>query len=167
MTTKTKSCAENATPALAPTILVVDDNSTNLKLASDVLEYAGYHVLKAMDAEEAQVVPFEKGRPAGPPENGQGRAKVPRAPAACQASLTPRVRPRASAEKVEHETRDLAKGLEHTLSRHGDRLDHRFSLDPQLQGKVVELAVREAPQAPGRVGRHDLRPIENHQLRNS
>jgi CheY-like chemotaxis protein len=43
-------------PAPVPTILVVDDNPTNLKLASDVLEYAGYRVLKAVDAEEAQVV---------------------------------------------------------------------------------------------------------------
>jgi CheY-like chemotaxis protein len=37
-------------------ILVVDDNPTNLKLASDVLEFAGYRVLKAADAETAQVV---------------------------------------------------------------------------------------------------------------
>jgi two-component system cell cycle response regulator len=37
-------------------ILVVDDNPTNLKLASDVLEFEGYDVLKAADAEEAQVV---------------------------------------------------------------------------------------------------------------
>jgi CheY-like chemotaxis protein len=44
------------TPLATPTILVVDDNLTNLKLASDVLEYAGYRVLKAVDAEEAQVV---------------------------------------------------------------------------------------------------------------
>jgi two-component system, cell cycle response regulator DivK len=43
-------------PPPVPTILVVDDNPTNLKLASDVLEYAGYRVLKAVDAEEAQVV---------------------------------------------------------------------------------------------------------------
>ena len=37
-------------------ILVVDDNPTNLKLASDVLEFEGYEILKAVDAEEAQVV---------------------------------------------------------------------------------------------------------------
>jgi two-component system cell cycle response regulator len=37
-------------------ILVVDDNPTNLKLASDVLEFEGYDILKAVDAEEAQVV---------------------------------------------------------------------------------------------------------------
>ena len=43
-------------PAPVPTILVVDDNPTNLKLASDVLEYAGYRVLKAADAEAAQLV---------------------------------------------------------------------------------------------------------------
>lgn len=37
-------------------ILVVDDNPTNLKLVSDVLEFEGYDILKAADAEEAQVV---------------------------------------------------------------------------------------------------------------
>lgn len=38
----------------AATILVVDDNPTNLKLVSDVLEFEGYAVLKAQDAKEAQ-----------------------------------------------------------------------------------------------------------------
>jgi len=38
------------------TILVVDDNPTNLKLVSDVLEFEGYDILKAVDAEQAQVV---------------------------------------------------------------------------------------------------------------
>ena len=37
-------------------ILVVDDNPTNLKLVSDVLEFEGYEILRAMDAEEAQVI---------------------------------------------------------------------------------------------------------------
>ncbi len=37
-------------------ILVVDDNPTNLKLVSVVLEFEGYDVLKAVNAEEAQVV---------------------------------------------------------------------------------------------------------------
>ena len=37
-------------------ILVVDDNPTNLKLVSDVLEFEGYAILKAVDAEEALVV---------------------------------------------------------------------------------------------------------------
>ena len=37
-------------------ILVVDDNPTNLKLVSDVLEFEGYKILKASDAEEAQAV---------------------------------------------------------------------------------------------------------------
>jgi len=37
-------------------ILVVDDNPTNLKLVSDVLAYEGHDILKAVDAEEAQVV---------------------------------------------------------------------------------------------------------------
>jgi two-component system, cell cycle response regulator DivK len=34
-------------------ILVVDDNPTNLKLASDLLEFANYEVLEAEDAEQA------------------------------------------------------------------------------------------------------------------
>lgn len=37
-------------------ILVVDDNPTNLKLVSDVLEFEGYRLLKASDAEEAQEI---------------------------------------------------------------------------------------------------------------
>jgi len=37
-------------------ILVVDDNRTNLKLVSDVLEFDGYQILKAIDAESAQEV---------------------------------------------------------------------------------------------------------------
>jgi two-component system cell cycle response regulator len=37
-------------------ILVVDDNPTNLNLVSDVLAFEGYDILKAVDAEEAQVV---------------------------------------------------------------------------------------------------------------
>jgi CheY-like chemotaxis protein len=37
-------------------ILVVDDNATNLKLVSDLLEFEGYKILKAADAEAAQVV---------------------------------------------------------------------------------------------------------------
>ena len=37
-------------------ILVVDDNPRNLKLAFDVLEDAGYEVVEAMDAEEAQIM---------------------------------------------------------------------------------------------------------------
>ena len=35
-------------------ILVVDDNATNLKLASDVLEMEGYVVDRAVDAEQAR-----------------------------------------------------------------------------------------------------------------
>jgi CheY-like chemotaxis protein len=38
------------------TILVVDDNAVNLKLASDVLECEGHSVLRAQDAVEAQDV---------------------------------------------------------------------------------------------------------------
>lgn len=34
-------------------ILVVDDNSTNLKLVSDVLGFEGYQILQASDAESA------------------------------------------------------------------------------------------------------------------
>jgi CheY-like chemotaxis protein len=37
-------------------ILVVDDNPTNLKLASDVLEFAGYQMLAAEDADAALAV---------------------------------------------------------------------------------------------------------------
>ena len=37
-------------------ILVVDDNKTNLKLVSDVLEFEGYRILQAMDAETAQEI---------------------------------------------------------------------------------------------------------------
>jgi len=39
-----------------PRILVVDDNPTNLKLISDLLECEGYEILKAFDAEEAQAI---------------------------------------------------------------------------------------------------------------
>jgi len=35
-------------------ILVVDDNPTNLKLVSDLLEFEGHEILRAVDAEEAQ-----------------------------------------------------------------------------------------------------------------
>jgi CheY-like chemotaxis protein len=38
---------------MAAHILVVDDNPTNLKLACDVLEMAGYLVKRAVDAKEA------------------------------------------------------------------------------------------------------------------
>lgn len=41
------------TPA---TILIVDDNSINLKLAADVLKFEGHSVARAGDAEEAQEV---------------------------------------------------------------------------------------------------------------
>lgn len=34
-------------------ILIVDDNATNLKLASEVLEMEGYRVMRAADAEQA------------------------------------------------------------------------------------------------------------------
>jgi CheY-like chemotaxis protein len=37
-------------------ILVVDDNPINLKLVSDLLEFEGHEILKAGDAEEAQIV---------------------------------------------------------------------------------------------------------------
>ena len=56
MTTTIGSFPSDAAPTPPPAILVVDDNPTNLKLASDVLEYAGYRVLKAADAEAAQAV---------------------------------------------------------------------------------------------------------------
>ena len=41
---------------MSATILVVDDNPTNLKLVSDVLECEGYTVLRAYDAQHAQKV---------------------------------------------------------------------------------------------------------------
>jgi CheY-like chemotaxis protein len=37
-------------------ILIVDDNRTNLKLASDVLGFDGYEILNAGDAESAQEI---------------------------------------------------------------------------------------------------------------
>jgi CheY-like chemotaxis protein len=37
-------------------ILVVDDNATNLKLISDLLEFEGHEILRAADAEDAQVI---------------------------------------------------------------------------------------------------------------
>ena len=41
---------------MSATILIVDDHPVNLKLASGVLEFEGYRVLKAADAEEAQTL---------------------------------------------------------------------------------------------------------------
>jgi len=38
---------------MEPRILIVDDNPTNLKLASDLLELAGMDVKRAVDAESA------------------------------------------------------------------------------------------------------------------
>src|SRR5438552_4046929 len=38
------------------TILVVDDNPTNLKLVSDILGMEGHNILKARDAEQAQLI---------------------------------------------------------------------------------------------------------------
>jgi CheY-like chemotaxis protein len=40
----------------AKRILVVDDNPTNLRLAVDILEFAGYEVLRAANAEQAEDV---------------------------------------------------------------------------------------------------------------
>lgn len=37
-------------------ILVVDDNPTNLKLFSDLLQFEGHEMFKAVDAEAAQIV---------------------------------------------------------------------------------------------------------------
>ena len=37
-------------------VLVVDDNATNRKLISDLLAFAGYEILGAADAEEAQAL---------------------------------------------------------------------------------------------------------------
>jgi CheY-like chemotaxis protein len=40
----------------AATILIVDDNPTNLKLAAEVLECEGHTVVRARDANEAQAI---------------------------------------------------------------------------------------------------------------
>lgn len=41
---------------MSPRILVVDDNATNLRLASEVLELDGYEVVRAEDAEQASAL---------------------------------------------------------------------------------------------------------------
>jgi CheY-like chemotaxis protein len=41
---------------VSATILVVDDNATNLKLISALLEFHGHNILQAADAEQAQVI---------------------------------------------------------------------------------------------------------------
>jgi CheY-like chemotaxis protein len=41
---------------MTTTILIIDDNPTNLKLASDVLASEGFSVETARDAEEAQLI---------------------------------------------------------------------------------------------------------------
>jgi CheY-like chemotaxis protein len=41
-------------------LLIVDDNPVNLKLASDVLESAGFEIDRAVDAEQAQAILAEK-----------------------------------------------------------------------------------------------------------
>ena len=52
----TSQTATNHTPV----ILFVDDNPTNLKLVSDLLEFDGYEIIKAEDAEEAQALLKER-----------------------------------------------------------------------------------------------------------
>jgi len=52
----TSQTATNHTPV----ILVVDDNPTNLKLVSDLLEFDGYEIIKAEDAEQAQALLKER-----------------------------------------------------------------------------------------------------------
>lgn len=48
-------------PSAPPaTILVVDDNPTNLKLVSELLEFDGYDIIQAGDAEEAQAILKER-----------------------------------------------------------------------------------------------------------
>jgi CheY-like chemotaxis protein len=37
-------------------VLVVDDNKTNLKLVADILQFDGYQILQASDAESAQAI---------------------------------------------------------------------------------------------------------------
>jgi CheY-like chemotaxis protein len=38
------------------TVLIVDDNQMNMIVAADVLEYAGYAILRAENVDEAQVI---------------------------------------------------------------------------------------------------------------
>lgn len=45
---------------MSATILVVDDNPTNLKLVVNVLEFEGYTMIAARDAEEAQRILTEQ-----------------------------------------------------------------------------------------------------------
>jgi len=40
---------------VASCVLIVEDNPTNLKLASEVLENAGFRVIRAVDSEQAQL----------------------------------------------------------------------------------------------------------------
>ena len=40
---------------MASCVLIVEDNPTNLKLASEVLENAGFRVIRAVDSEQAQL----------------------------------------------------------------------------------------------------------------
>lgn len=40
----------------APRILLVEDNPINMKLAADILEHDGFHVVRATDAEQARVI---------------------------------------------------------------------------------------------------------------
>ena len=44
---------ENNTAATGQHVLVVDDNPVNLKLAGDLLEFEGFNVQRAIDAESA------------------------------------------------------------------------------------------------------------------
>jgi two-component system, cell cycle response regulator DivK len=44
----------------APVILIVEDNPRNLKLARDVLDHNGYHVLEATTAEDGLVLARER-----------------------------------------------------------------------------------------------------------
>jgi CheY-like chemotaxis protein len=50
--TRADDLSTNAT-LLSACVLIVDDNPTNLKLASDVLQMEGYEIMKAVDAEHA------------------------------------------------------------------------------------------------------------------
>lgn len=40
----------------APKVLLVEDNPTNMKLTADLLEYDGFQVYRAADAERARVI---------------------------------------------------------------------------------------------------------------
>ena len=56
--------------APGPLVLIVDDNERNLKLASDVLQAAGFRTLAAVDSEQPDVVVTDIRMPPGETDEG-------------------------------------------------------------------------------------------------